>query len=221
MEAFAVIIPTRDRPKMLEFCKEQLSHQTIQPAVVFIDITPPSGPEPDLVRRIKLGVQTIKNHGIDFVFIIEDDDLYPKTYFETIIKFATAGVDFVGYGDTYYYSLKSKTWRHQYHHTREHNGPRASLFCTAFRISALAKFCWPADHTMDLDIRLWNYARDHNMSRWMLENNPTLGIKGHGEGKTVMKSHNLTFEHQDFDLNFLERRCEPYQFQFYKRWMKL
>jgi len=215
VEPFAIITPSRDRPKMFSFCIEQLNRQEVQPTNRYYMNIPPVDSQPDLIRRIRNGIELAQRDGIDIVYIIEDDDQYPSNYFELM---EIGDNDFIGFSDTYYYSLSFKTWRHQYHNTRQ-DGPRSSLFCTGFRISALKDFRWPPDHYLWLDIKLWEYARDSRKKVKLMENNPCLGIKGHGEGMHAGKSHRLTFEHLDRDLTFLEKRTEPYQFEFYKNWI--
>lgn len=215
MDNFCTITPSRDRPKMFAFAKEQLDRQTVQPMDKYFISYSPTGSEPDLTRRVRLGIQLAEKHGIDIVYIWEDDDFYPKNYFELM---DIGDNDFIGYSDTFYYSLKSKTWHHEYHNDRQTNGPRSSLFCTGFRVSALKDLVWPPDHYLWLDIKLWNYARDTRKKVKLMDGNPCLGIKGHGEGTHAGKSHLRTFEHADYDLNFLRKRTEDYQFEFYKNW---
>jgi len=210
---FATITASRDRPKMFSFCREQLDNQTLQPKNKYFINYSAKDSQPDLIRRIRNGIELAQSEGIDIVYIWEDDDCYPSNYLE-IMQHNIGDNDFIGYNDTFYYSLKSRTWMYQYHPRR------SSLFCTGFRISALKDFIWPPDHYLWLDVKLWEFARDTKKKVKLMEGNPCLGIKGHGEGSYAGKSHRLTFEHQDYDLNFLQRRTEEYQISFYKNWMK-
>ena len=79
---FAVIIPTRDRPRLLERCIWQMERQTLRPNRVFIIGYPPDNDEMDLVPRVKAGVELAIECGIDLVFIVEDDDFYEPNHFE-------------------------------------------------------------------------------------------------------------------------------------------
>ena len=216
---FCTITPTRDRPKMLSFCRKQLDAQTVQPKNRYFISYDAKDSQPDLIPRIKAGIELAQRDGIDIVYIIEDDDALSSTYLQVMHTNIDEN-DFIGFSDTYYYSLKSKTWMHQFHGDRQNGGPRSSLFCTGFRISALKDFRWPPDHYLWLDIKIWEYARDTNKKVKLLEGNPCLGIKGHGEGSYAGKSHLKVFENIDKDFSFLEKRTEAYQLEFYKNWMK-
>lgn len=205
MERFATITPTRDRPKLLSFCREQLSRQTIQPDLkVFIDVKP-TDDQPDITKRIKQGIELVKREGIDIVYIVEDDDFYCKDYLE---RMQIGDNDFIGYQDTIYYHIKNRTWQGTTH------PKHSSLFCTGFRISALDKLCWPADHVVFLDIKLWEYARDQWKKVKLMSHNPATGIKGHGIGKHGGKAHKWSMENKDPDMKYLRSRVEDYQFEF-------
>jgi hypothetical protein len=205
---FAVIIPTRDRPKFFEHCKEQLAQQTVKPSKVYAITYPPETEDFDLCERVKVGVQMAKGDGIDLVFIVEDDDKYPENYFERFAPFFNH-YEFFGDDKTCYYHLKNKTYR-TWHHPY-----RASLFTTGFKISALNNFDWPADNERFLDIKLWNYAR-HRKKKFV--DTGAIGIK-HSIGKCGGKGHYMRFKDVDVDLKFLESKTNG-SFEFYKELMK-
>lgn len=205
-----IIMPDRgDRQKMSAFVKAQMGLTTKRPQNSYYIFDQPTDHQPDLTKRIRRGIELAERDGCEVVYIVESDDCYPANYFELM---DIGDNDFVGYSDTYYYSIKSKTWQHEFHKGR------SSLFCTGFRISALKDFRWPPDHYLWLDVELWNYARDQRKKVKLMENNPCTGIKGHFEGKHAGKSHLRTFEHPDYDMNFLRKRTDDYQFYFLKNW---
>ena len=169
----------------------------------------PAEVQADLTKRIRIAIEMAKVDGADVVIIWEDDDAYDCGHIETMLAHLKHH-DFVGYQDTLYYHLKNRTWMHQ-----NHPG-RSSLFCTAFRLSAIEDFLWPADHYLWLDLRLWEHARDKKKTIKLLSGNPNTGIK-HGKGLCAGKSHYKVLENSDKDLSFLKSRLEEYQFDFYSK----
>lgn len=206
----ATITPTRgDRPQFFDFARVQLDNQTVQPDTRLYMAYEPENGVFDLTQRVRKGVAMAKNYGAEAVVIWEDDDNYPSDYIETLLPHLKHN-DFVGFENTFYYNIKNKTWMHQAH------PKRSSLFCTAFKLSAIEDFLWPADHFLWLDIRLWEHARDTRKKVKFIEINPCTGIK-HGHGLCAGKSHNRVLEHSDKDLSFLKSRVEDYQFEFYSK----
>ncbi len=205
---FAVIIPTRDRPKFYDHCIEQLSAQTLKPSKVYVIYYPPDSEEMDLVQRVRIGLDCIKAEGIDLVFILEDDDSYPTNYFERFSPFFN-NYEFFGDQSTTYYNLKNKTYN-----TWHHPG-RSSLFTTGFKISALSDFNWPADNEKFLDIKLWHHAR--TKKRKFIDTG-AIGIK-HAVGKTGGKGHYMRMKNVDVDLKFLKQHTNG-SFEFYQQAMK-
>lgn len=204
MEPYAIITPTRDRPKMLEFCKYQVSKFLIQPAKHYIIDFKPRSNSVDISERVKLGVELAKNDGIDLVFIIEDDDKYDMTYIDMFGDLT--GVDFAGVDNTIYYHIKNRTWgifSHPY---------RASLFQTAFRVSAMSKFRWP-EHTPFVDIEVWKHAR--NFKTKFISDSGSIGIKGHGIGITGGKGHQIKFNKKDPNFDYLKENVSEEAFKFY------
>lgn len=204
---FATITPSRgDRPELLGFTMRRLN---VPYKIACIE--PPVTADIDIIPRIKHGIEVAKRNGYDFVFIVEDDDYYPADYFEMFGSLED--VDFVGYSDTVYYNLKNKTWQ-----KFDHAG-RASLFCTGFRISALDRFDWPRDNYKWLDVKLWEYANRANKRIRLLSDNPTLGIKGHGQGLAAGKGHSMYLKTPDSDLSFLKSRVDEDAFEFYQKFI--
>jgi hypothetical protein len=206
---FAVIIPTRDRPKCFERCKEQLANQTLKPSKVYAISYPSESDEMDLVERVKIGVDVAHADGIDLVFIIEDDDAYPKDYFARFEPFFDK-YEFFGDEYTTYYNIRNTTYRTWHHPSR------SSLFTTGFKISALDLFNWPANNEKFLDIKLWEYAR---RKKKIFIKTGAVGIKGHGEGKTGGKGHIMKLTIHDKDLSFLKSKVNG-SFEFYQQLMK-
>lgn len=203
MTDFAVIVPTRgDRPQFFEFCKHQLDRQTIQPKARYYIAYEPENNEMDLVRRIKSGIELAKRDGVDLIFCFEDDDSYPRDYFQRYLpRFKQA--NFIGDSMTYYYNVVTKRWS-----DFRHSG-RSSLFTTAFRVSALEGFKWPDDNARFLDLSLWKFAK-----RKAFVNSGAIGIK-HGTGLVGGKGHKMRLNYSDPEMKWLKSKVEDYQFQFY------
>lgn len=169
----------------------------------------PTSDQPDLVPRIRKGVELAKRDGFEWAFIIEDDDYYPYDYFQQVGDLSD--YDFVGFNTTTYYNLRNQTYE-----TMSHHG-RSSLFCTGFRISALNMFNWPKDSVTFLDIRLWEYAQQFRVK--LIERNPCLGIK-HGIGKCGGKAHRNVLKMKDEHTTFLYSNVDTEAFEFYNKLME-
>lgn len=179
----AAITPTRgDRPQFVEHCKYLMQQQTRRPDKHYIIDYPPINNNCDLIPRIKKGIELAKADGMDYIFIIEDDDYYSTDYIREEVKH----YDIVGEDTTIYYHLKNgfKLMEHP---------NRSSLFCTAFKINALNNFNWPPDNEPFLDLHLWQYAinsLNHNLHYIT----GAIGIK-HGIGKCGGNGHNPQIIH--------------------------
>lgn len=160
----------------------------------------------DLIDRIFVGTCKAKANGIDWVFIIENDDFYPFNYFDHFLPYMEK-YDFIGEDKSTYYNLQNKTYRtfeHQY---------RSSLFTTAFKISALNNFEWPAKEERFLDIALWKYAR--HKRRKFIETG-ALGIK-HGIGLCGGNGHKMRMKFEDKDLVYLRQHTDEIGYHFYSQ----
>lgn len=208
--SFATITPHRggERNEFFEFCIQQLTDLTGGKNCYLMNERPTTN-EPDLVPRIKKGIELAKRDGFKSVYIFEDDDAYCKNYFKIL---DIGDYDFIGCQSTTYYNLRNRTYA-----TFTHPG-RSSLFTTAFKIEALDKFVWPPDNKVFLDISLWKYAKEKKKKVKLYKENPCLGIK-HGTGKCGGKGHRMKLRHHDPDLKFLRSRVSDTAFEFYTKLM--
>jgi hypothetical protein len=202
---YCTVTPTRgDRPKLLDFCKHQLDRMGEGRPSFIIDYKP-IGTTPDLVPRIKVGIELAKKAGAEYVFIVEDDDFYPENYLRTkVLDF-----DFFGYNTTMYYNLKTRSYA-----TFPHKN-RSSLFCTGFKVSAMEGFRWPSDTSVFLDLEIWDYAIRKKKKVVLEQKNPCLGIK-HGLGLCGGKGHRWDMVHKDKNYEFLKKTVDSDAFEFYK-----
>jgi hypothetical protein len=211
MTPFCTITPSRgDRPELLEFCKHQLSRMTLKPdKSYFIDYKPESE-RIDLIDRVKQGVNQAKADGYEYAFIIEDDDCYPKDYFE---RFDIGEHAFYGSQETIYYNLRNKTYTEF-----KHQG-RSSLFTTGFKISDLKHFNWSAPRNRFLDISIWEHAVTTPGVRQYISNTGAIGIK-HNLGLCAGKGHTQRGANTDESLEWLKSNTDSEQFSFYSELMK-
>lgn len=204
---FAIITPDRgDRPEFTNFCLHQIDSQKL-PRSSFTHIHvnyPPKSDQVDLIDRVKHGVSQAKMLGYDWVLIMENDDAYPADYVSRFLPFMENN-DFIGDDRTIYYNLRSRTYS-LFDHPH-----RASLFTTAFRISALNNFEWPTEGP-NLDIMLWKYAR-HRRRKFI--HTGAVGIK-HGIGKCGGIGHTRRLRYNDDDMSFLKERVNSEAYIFYK-----
>lgn len=213
MEPYAIITPDRsDRPKMLQFCKEQVSKFTIKPSKHYIIDYLPSKDTVDIADRLELGIEMAKSDGIDVVFVIESDDFYPTQYISRFGSFE--GKSFWGTEYSIYYNIKTRHWQYIHH------DKRSSLYSTGFRISALSDFnFYKCKDTPFVDIALWEHAKwkaFRHESKFIL-NSGAIGIKGHGEGMSGGKGHIMNLKNHDKEMIWLQSNTTPEAFEFYKK----
>lgn len=207
----ATITPSRDRPKLFDNCRQMIDSQTIKPDNRYYICFDPESPKCDLVRRVRQGYELAKKDGIDWIVLFEDDDFYRADHIERYRQHMD-GADFIGDPYSYYYRIDNQTWQRFHHHGR------ASLFTTAFRVSALEKFNWPPDDKVFLDIDLWRYAKNAKLKMKFIDSG-ALGIKGHGFGKSGGKGHRMKLKNEDIALRFFRSKVNDQQFEFYRKLM--
>ncbi len=209
----ATVTPTRgDRKELFDFCRKQIDKQTLQPDNKYYMAFDPTDNHVDLTKRVRMGFELAKKDGMDWVVIIEDDDLYKTNHIETLSAYFKTH-DFVGYSNSLYYNLRNKTYGNFTHPNR------SSLFCMACKVAAMESFKWPPDNTVFLDIKICNWIRQKNKRFKLLKENPNIGIK-HGIGKVGGKGHRLTMRGNDSDLSFLKSHTDEESFLFYTDLMK-
>ena len=214
---YCTITPCRgDRPELFQFCLKQLQKMNGGKPVnnAYLMNEPPKSEEMDIVPRIRQGIEMAKKDGFEFVFIIENDDYYPADYFSLFGDLSN--IDFVGYSDTVYYNIKTRSYEVLKHHER------SSLFCTGFRISALDRFDWEIIKSNEkfLDVKLWDYCMLYSKNYKLLSGNPCIGIKAHGQGKAGGKGHIINLKEKDPDLKALSYFVDKEAFEFYTQLME-
>lgn len=202
--SFCTITADRgDRPQLLDFCKHQIDRMTVKPdKSYFIDYKPKNG-EIDLIPRIQEGIRQAKADGIEWAFILENDDFYDPHYFEGLVL---SNADFYGENHSIYYNLRNRTWQDIRHPAR------ASLYTTGFRIAALDGFNWPKSTERFLDIALWNHAQRKKI-RW--RSTKAIGIKT-GLGLCGGKGHVMTMPNKDPNLDWLKANTDQESYIFYQ-----
>jgi hypothetical protein len=191
MKIAAITMSRGDRPQLLNHCVKQMNDQTVKLDKHYIIDYKPLNNNCDLIPRFKKGLELAKADGIDFVFVIEDDDYYPTDYIEKTYK---PGFDIIGYYKTIYYHLALKGIKEMIHKNR------SSLFCTAFKINALDNFVYPKDNEPYLDIRIWSFAM-LNLKCYLYEDEVAIGIK-HGIGKSGGNGHKINQINYKEDKNY-------------------
>lgn len=205
MSIAALTMSRGDRPLFLEHCKYQVSKMKGIDDHIIIN-RPPVNAQPDLTQRVKEGVEEAKKRGHEWVVIIEDDDAYSEDHVLRMWSHFDRA-DFIGCEFTYYYNLRNRTWERTKHPNH------SSLFCTAFRVSAMDNFKWHLAHKVFLDRDLWHYAK--KFRRAFIEMS-AIGIK-HGIGLTGGKGHVQKFPNKDPELLWLKSKVSPESFEFYSK----
>lgn len=204
---FAAIIPDRnDRKELTDQCFRQLGRMTVKPDKFYHINFHPESEGYDLKTRLHRGYLQAKADGMDWIFIIEDDDFYPANYFEKFLPYMDK-YDFIGQATTIYYHLGARVWREQNH------VHRSSLFTTAFRVSAMANFDWAKAAMVFIDLDIWKYAKRKGNCKFIQTG--AIGIK-HGIGLCGGIGHRQKNGHWDEDMLWLKDRVDESSFEFYK-----
>jgi len=215
---FCAIIPTReDRPGFLDHCLMQMNRQTVKPVEIFIigkKYIEPVQRLPDIKQRVMYGIKLAKEHGIDYCYIIEDDDYYPDEYFESM---SFNNYDFVGIESTIQHHIVFRKYLNLHH------ACRSSLYCTGLKISSLEGFNWNAAQPVFLDIDLWDFI--NTKDKLMIFHKPDkfpIGIK-HGIGMCGGVSHNNinVYTEDDNNYDFLKKNVRKESFEFYMKTVNL
>lgn len=191
-----------------------MSVQTVKPDKIYHIKYKPTSLMPDLILRIRCGINAAEKDGFDLCYIIENDDFYPVNYFQ---KMQFENYNFIGINKTIYYSLLQKKFRFLNHKEASRlDYDRSSLFCTGFRISALKEFEWPDSTYKFLDLDLWRYA---NLKGNYHLYNPVvmpIGIK-HGIGLCGGSGHDFRFNYDNYDINleWLKDNTTIKSYEFY------
>lgn len=202
----ATLTPDRgDRPQFMAQCLAQIDRFIPSPDFVIQVTYAPISNQVDLIPRVKKGIEIAKQNDIDVIYMIESDDKYDSNYLEQL---PIGDYDFIGYNSTIYYNIRKRTWERTYH-------DHSSLFCTAFKVSALEGFVWPPDDYLWLDLALWKFAKQNN-KKWKLLDcePPCIGIK-HGVGKVGGRGHVQNLKNSDPNMDWLRSKTDPQAFEFY------
>ena len=219
----ALITPTGARKGQFELCKQWMKHQTYTGEVVWIvvddgvPITIDNGvfrkdwtivkiyPRPEWngnntqARNIKVGVDWIKSnyreHTIEAIFIIEDDDYYKPIYLERMMS-RLGNYSLLGETNTIYYNVQ---WRRYVTNPNLHH---ASLFQTAFTWDAIPLMKASYSDKF-IDAKLWHLCRNKFL---FFENFLSLGIKGMPGRGGIGAGHTLAMTMaNDLGMNFLRK----------------
>lgn len=207
-----LLTPDRgDRAPLFSHCRRQVSlfEQNGHKIKHWLLNEAPRTDKPDLTARIQRGYNLVKEEGneSDWIFIVENDDNYPADYLTRFMPYF-ADYDFIGSDRTIYYNVRNRTWE------QSHHPNHSSLFCTAFRVSAMANFKWHLAHPVFLDLDIWKYAR--RFRRKFIDTG-AIGIKGHGLGLCGGKGHVQRFNNKDPDMSWLQHHVDPVSFELYSR----
>lgn len=169
-----IIIPDRgDRPSFMEHCMRMLESQTLQPFIVSVVNYHPVNSDIDITARYRTGYDSLRNKGLDVIFLIENDDWYSDDYLETMYNgwLFHNKPDIFGCTYTVYYHLNLKR------HFTFHHIDRSSAMNTMLRPDM--QFEWCKDSDPYTDMHLWTTLKGIT---WNPGRIICMGMK-HGIGK--------------------------------------
>lgn len=181
---------------------------TVKPDKVYHVNYVPESDGFDLRYRVYGGYSNALRDGIDWCFVIENDDYYPPDYFEKYLNAMSPefGHDLIGDYHTLYYNIRNRSYKHI-----KHSG-RASLFTTALRTKMFYMESFWNFKSQFLDIDIWN---THQASKRAILTG-AIGIK-HGIGLCGGKGHNMVMR-PDAELQYLKDllQNDNEAFEFYR-----
>jgi len=178
-----VVTPTRgDRDeRFLALCRMYASWQTRKPDKHWIIAYPPSTDKPDLVPRVRQGMEAAFADGADIVAIMEDDDYYGRRYLESVMwAWEHSGRPrLIGGSCGVQYHIGSRACG-----ITMHEWPKPSaLYMMAFHGMPES---WPAEDSTHLD---WHFMRSVHEAQYVCFPQWTVvGIK-HGSGLCGGRRH--------------------------------
>lgn len=208
----AVLTPTNnsDRKPFLDFLEKRIQAQTRKPDKWLKVDYPNKDNKIDLSNRYKQGITQLFEEGFDLIIFMEDDDYYPVTYVEEMIKHWELAdkPSLIGVKTTTYYYLKTNT--HRFFKNETH----CSAFCTA--VSKEVEYESIPDGIRTFDLQLWKINKGVKAK---FENLP-IGIK-HGLGITgVQNYHNVPKKSLSMPVPF-NKWVDDEAFKFYEHVKKL
>ena len=196
-----VVIPTcnPDRKPMLDFVLERMNEQSRKPDHIIVVDYPNTGGV-DITERMKKGLSEAWEKGCDFVLSIEDDDYYPITYVEDMLRswIQKGRPPLIGHRQTINYNIFDSTYRVVDRDTF------CSAFCTAFG----------RDVNFDIEDNIWDVEvwRKNPAGVMTTIDPPPVGIK-HGIGMTGGHEHS-TCSNKD-DGTMLKKLVDKKALNFY------
>ena len=196
-----VVIPTcnPDRKPMLDFVLERMNEQSRKPDHIIVVDYPNTGGV-DITDRMKKGLAEAWEKGCDFVLSIEDDDYYPITYVEDMLRawIQKGKPPLIGHRQTINYNIFDSTYRVVDRDTF------CSAFCTAFG----------RDVNFDIEDNIWDVEawRKNPAGVMTTIDPPPVGIK-HGIGMTGGHEHS-TCSNKD-DGTMLKKLVDKKALNFY------
>lgn len=212
-----VVVPTRNnRPLLLAQCRKYIQRQThVADHLFVVDYEPKKLPY-DLSDRYRYGFERLSGM-CDLIVLMEDDDWYPATYIEQLVRdWEESGrPDIFGYSKTIYYHIFVQKYA-----IMDHPG-RASAFCTAITPRGAEMLQWDKIDPLWFDIGAWEHVTEQGKAVAMDVPGPkfpALGIK-HGMAQGAGAGHRGSFyrgerENVDFGMQFFKKHVGG-DFRFY------
>ena len=204
-----IIIPDRgDRPKFLANCLRMIKAQTVKADIIELVNDPPISEDRDITWRYRIGYDRLRDKGLDFILLMENDDFYHPKYIEMMrdhwLHFQKP--DILGTDYTIYYHVKLFK-----HFTMNHKR-RASAMNTLIKPDL--DFPWCVDREPYTDLHLWKTIQGKIFHPPEIL---SIGIK-HGEGLTGGRNHVDQFHRfisDDGSQDLLRKNMDSESFKFY------
>lgn len=191
---------------------EKLNISRIPSYIDLIKVDYPSSGNVDICKRFNYGITKAKLQCYEYAFFIEDDDYYPREYYEKyldVIIFNKATL--YGIDETIYYNLKLDRYVHMKH------PQRSSMFCSAVNLNKIDFDVLLNAKEPYADLYLFDKIKDKHLVSFDELGCKPIGIK-HGIGKCGGNGHeDRLYNNSITGGNFLINNTDKKAYEIYKR----
>ena len=197
MIAAGLIDRAGDRKPLADWVRKRIKPQVD----LFIDTEhlPPFNKGWDIVPRVKYIVEEAKKAKVDFLYLVENDDYYPKDYIKRMEK-VRQDADFINSYLYVRYNVGSQLLQLIGHQKGGYF--IGGLWTMGFKPEILSNYFWQRivnDEIRDLDGEISKFAQSKDINDVWFNDHHGVGVKGHGIG--MVKK---TGPHKAFNLPYMQ-----------------
>jgi hypothetical protein len=195
-----LLLDRGDRKPLTDWILERFSgYDVIHPTFT------PESDQKDIVQRLRSAL--VEAQDCEWVYIIENDDYYPKDYIDKMEAFRKgANADWIGDYNPYYYNIADRRYQKM-------NLSASGLWCMGFRPQILNDMNWLDNAHVSMDSWISKHVKKYNWCKF--QEHGGIGIKGHGMGLSGSTGHSLHLKHDDLNMSWLRKHTDESFFKLH------